>query len=346
MNLLPITSLKTRLIFFGFLLIISMSFSITIAEVENSIKLASVVLEVDGVKREFDLFYPNTTVITKSTSIDRSKLISHGAPYPLLLAYHGYRGTPKGLAELSGWTELAKQYGFAVAYLKGRQAMWNAGAIRGNHDDNDIRFTDEVINYAKSHGNIDLKRIYATGMSNGGFFVMRLACTRPDVIAAAGAVAATMAQPVLDESCITQPRAVPVAFINGTDDPVVLWEGGLGKLRNRFPDSELASVPNTMTFWQTQHGCSADGKRSQTATPDDEVSVTHVTYDDCEQQYSTEMVSSPVQQWIINGGGHVWPGSPIRNRIKQRIYRWFVGETTNEFSATEVLWTFFKSQRL
>jgi len=40
----------------------------------------------------------------------------------------------------------------------------------------DVTFTRDLIDYLKTLVNLDSTKIYATGMSNGGFMVNRLAC--------------------------------------------------------------------------------------------------------------------------------------------------------------------------
>ena len=71
---------------------------------------------------------------------------------------------------------------------------------------------------------IDKKRVYLTGISNGGLMSFRLACEIPEKIAAVAVVTACMPEDLVP-TCSTA-RAVPVLIIDGNDDPLMPWEGG------------------------------------------------------------------------------------------------------------------------
>ena len=68
--------------------------------------------------------------------------------------------------------------------------------------------------------NVDPRRVYATGMSNGAMMCYRLAAELSDRIAAIAPVAGTMAI----ETCRPR-RPVSVLHFHGTKDTLVLFEG-------------------------------------------------------------------------------------------------------------------------
>ncbi len=282
---------------------------------------------VDGTPRSFIWYQPDTP---------------SNKPLPLVLVYHGYNMSAKGMAKLTGFNTLANKEHFIVVYPTGRKKAWNAGAIKGNTDENDVLFTDAIIQYLGDVANIDNKRIYATGISNGGFLAVRLACQRPKTFAAVGAVAATMAQPLLSSNCPVTLAPVPVAFINGKADPVVLWQGGIGKLANKFPDSKIAGVEDTLAFWKNRHQCTQPPitTRLPHKHPADKpkTHVVHHTYN-CR----ASAPAPPLQQWVVEKGGHTWPGNPARYSLTQWVYRWFAGPVTEDIDATNTLWHFFKA---
>lgn len=72
------------------------------------------------------------------------------------------------------------------------------GMDRGVPDD--VGFTRALVRYISEHMNeVDFTRVYATGMSNGGFFSHRLACEGSDFIAAQAPVAGVISNKFWDD---------------------------------------------------------------------------------------------------------------------------------------------------
>ena len=107
-------------------------------------------------------------------------------------------------------------------------------------------------------------------------------------------------------------RPVPVIAMNGTDDLLVNYAGG------------LASVQ----AWAAGNGCSA--------TPEvvyDEGEVTCVAYQDCAEEATAELCT-------IEGGGHTWPGAIDLFELDPILY-WWAGHTTQDIDASREIWKFF-----
>ena len=93
---------------------------------------------------------------------------------------------------------------------------------RGVDGVNDLVFFDDLATQVASSYCVDPERVLVTGMSSGGFMAASVGCTRSDEIAAVGPVTATVwAEPICGDA-----EPVPYAYFHGTDDPVVLYEGG------------------------------------------------------------------------------------------------------------------------
>ena len=109
-----------------------------------------------GVEREYLLHVP--------TSYDRSR------PTPLVISMHGGALWPAAQEEISQWNRVADEHGFIVVYPSGVSGhgprAWRAGGGPGLM--RDVRFISELIDTLKASYNIDLTRIYANGLSNGG----------------------------------------------------------------------------------------------------------------------------------------------------------------------------------
>jgi polyhydroxybutyrate depolymerase len=146
----------------------------------------------------------DTTVLQKELTVDNliRRYLLHippgydpGKPTPVVLAFHGRFSTGREMEKLTNLSELADKQGFIVVYPNGYGRSWNAGHGTGEAEArgvNDVKFTVELINSLCQTMNIDRRRVYATGFSNGATFVHRLGCEVSERIAAIAAVAGTI----------------------------------------------------------------------------------------------------------------------------------------------------------
>jgi polyhydroxybutyrate depolymerase len=214
---------------------------------------------------------------------------SKNTPLPLVVAFHGYGSQGKDLARSSGLNALADQAGFVVVYPDGLDRRWNLGESFDGSDD--VDFTAELIKHLTQIRAIDQRRIYAIGVSNGGFLVHQLACVshqRSLPISAFASVAATLPQPVAG-NC-HPPAPIPMLMINGTADQKVPWQGGAR------PYGTILSVPQTIEFWRQRNGCRANPQSQQRFTSQ----VTITRYPQCQSKGKVELVT-------LEGAGHVFP---------------------------------------
>lgn len=174
-------------------------------------------------------------------------------PAPLLIALHG-NGETGGMAELTGFDDLADTQGFIVVYPDGIAKSWahrnNTDADRAGVDD--VAFIGALIDQLAAQYAVDPARVYATGMSNGGFMATLLACALPDRIAAAAPVAATM--PVSLVSDCHPSRPVPFLLIHGLGDMVVPPNGGMVQAQGGNLGLVLSDA-DTASFWANHTGC-------------------------------------------------------------------------------------------
>src|SRR3990167_1552437 len=127
-------------------------------------------MTVDGRERTYLLHIP--------AGFDAAK------KYPLVLGFHGGNGTGEKFARQTGFKEKADAEGFIAVFPDGIENNWNDG--RGTTDAekqgvDDIKFLRSLVGRLQEKLPIDAKRIYATGVSNGGIFSHRLACDMADV---------------------------------------------------------------------------------------------------------------------------------------------------------------------
>ncbi len=262
-------------------------------------------LEVDNLRRSYLLHIPRT--------------YDSRQPTPLVLAFHGRLGTGKKMEKLTNLSDLANKQGFIVVYPNGVGRSWNAGHGTGKAEAkgvDDVKFTVMLVDSLSQTLNIDRKRVYAAGFSNGATFVHRLACELSGKIAAIAAVAGTIA-PKIGRNCHPK-RPVAVLQIHGTADPIVPWEGGLTK-----GGGFVESVALTIEDWVARDEC--------TAKPE----VADIGGGVIRESYSSCRKGTMVILYRVEGGGHTWPGG------YQYLPKKAIGETNRSWDASQAIWDFF-----
>jgi polyhydroxybutyrate depolymerase len=247
-----------------------------------------------------------TALVHVPTGYDPTK------PTAVVLNFHGYVGTSAEQETLSLMDAEADSQGFVVVYPQGTGTIpsWNGGACCGtaaSDDVDDVGFVSVLIDQLESTLCVDPRRVFATGISNGGFLSQRLACELSDKIAAIGPVAGVMGIPTCTPS-----RPVPVIEFHGTSDPLVPYDGD--------PAIGYPSVATTISGWVMRNGCNTTPKTTYSNGD-----ATCVTYSQCQE-------GADVTLCTIDGGGHTWPGgTPIP----------VLGVTSTDISATDAMWSFF-----
>jgi polyhydroxybutyrate depolymerase len=160
-------------------------------------------------------------------------------PRPVVLAFHGFRDNARAFRSWTGWAEVARSNGAVVVHPEGHEGVELLGTTGRGWDlfpdqQRDTRFVRALLDELERDRCIDRRRLFATGMSNGGFFASLLGCTLADRVAAVAAVAGAM--PLRD---CRPSRPVPVLLIHGSADRVV----------------EPATVRAARTWWAQADGC-------------------------------------------------------------------------------------------
>lgn len=247
-------------------------------------------------------------------------------PAPLLLVYHGRPQSVESIRAMSEMDGVAGERGWIVAYPEAVSAErgWAVadGIPPATSGQDDVRFTRDIVRAVGEELNLDLRRIYAAGYSNGAQMVMRLACELGgDLLAAAAPVAGTMSIRV-SQSCIWE-HPIPLVTFLGDEDTRFPWEGVDAGIDISY------SGPDTGEYYAHQDACT--GVRQETELPDtadDGTTVTLWTWDPCAQ-------GTEVRFYAIFGGGHTWPGSPVT--LQPAIF----GLTSHDISASEIMVEFF-----
>lgn len=250
------------------------------------------------------------------------------APAPLVLVFHGGGGTGPGTERLTRFTALADREGFLVAFPEGLEKSWNDGreftASRAHRDHvDDVAFVAALLDtVARSHA-VDPRRVYATGISNGGIFSHYLAAHLSARIAAIAPVVGGIADP--PEAWLRPAQPVSVLILQGTRDPLVPYHGGAVAFgRGKVIDTEEAA-----RRWAQLNG----GREPvPEALPDGK--------DRCgglRTVYPGGRDGSEVVLVRLDGGGHTWPGGA--QYLPERL----IGRVCRDFDATALIWDFFRA---
>ena len=257
----------------------------------------------DGIERDYILYVPE--IYDGSTAA------------PLVLNFHGFGSSASQQMFYGDFRDIADTEGFLLAHPEGTtfigNQFWNVGFPGLSSNIDDVGFTEALIDELATLYAIDLDRVYATGMSNGGFMSFLLACQLSEKIAAVASVTGSMTQDTFDDCNAQHPT--PVLQIHGTEDDVVLYN-----------ENNLSlPIPDVISYWVDHNNC--ETTPTTTTLPDVDVSdgstLEHSVYEDGDNGVTTEHMK-------VIGGGHTWPGSVLNT-----------AGTNQDIDASMEIWLFF-----
>ena len=281
----------------------------------------------DGITREYQLFVPER--------ISRFKQV------PLIIVLHGGGGSERGWARSRGgdnWIEQARKDGFIVVFPEGYERRWNDGRDeihrtafgKPKYRADDVGFINRMIDVLIEEYPVDRDRIFATGISNGGFMSFRLALDLSDRIRAIAPVTAQISRALEDHE---PQRPVSLMLINGTEDPLVPYDGGHVRIapqgRSR---GEILSTEETMGRFARWNGCrgSVNRKELLDLSPNDGTRIERISYTGCRNGNAVILLK-------VIGGGHTWPGGMQYLPVKR------IGRVSKDLNATQAIADFFLS---
>lgn len=256
--------------------------------------------------------------LTRNYRLRLPKDFQKSETLPLIFNFHGFTSNATQQELYSGMNAVADRERFAVCYPNGVGAAWNVGWSFGSQAD-DVGFVEAMIEKFVDEYGFDRNKIYACGMSNGGFFSYHLACKLTNKIAAIASVTGSMVPGSL-ENC--QPSStLPVLEIHGTADDVVAYNGTA---------NVSLPVDSVMAFWASHNRCTGNvvTENLPNTNTSDQSTVEKYTFTDCENDHT-------VLLYKIIGGAHTWPGAVLN-----------IGVTNRDIIANEEIWNFFKKYSL
>jgi polyhydroxybutyrate depolymerase len=233
-------------------------------------------------------------------------------------------------AQTYGWKETSNKEGFIVVFMNGTSkfpnqnlATWNAGTCcdyARDRDIDDVQYTREVHALVTQEFNIKTASTFATGFSNGGMMIHRLACEAPELFTKVVAVAGTNNT----LSCTPQ-SDLEIMHIHALDDTHELFYGGAGKdaFRDLTKVSDFVSVPDSTNFWVNEYNLSPIPSRiyeRDGAYCDRYTGNTSASYTLC----------------VTPDGKHSWPGADTPSNSD--------ATPSETLDGNEVIWDFFMGE--
>ena len=257
----------------------------------------------NGIQRDYILYIP--AIYDGSTDV------------PLVLNFHGYGSNANEQMFYGDFRDIADTEGFLLFHpqgtIKNGDQQLNVGFLGNGNTTDDVGFTEALIDELANLYTINLDRVYATGMSNGGFMSFLLACQLSEKIAAVASVTGSMTPDTYDACNAQQPT--PILQIHGTGDSNVLYNG----------DTWTRSIEDVISYWVNYNNC--ETSPTTTALTDinhsDGSTVEHIIYSGGDNGVTTEHMK-------IIGGGHTWPSSAIT-----------LPGTNQDINASMEIWHFF-----
>lgn len=260
----------------------------------------------DGQQRSYMLYVP--------------EIYAADTPVPLVFNFHGYTSNASEQMFYGDFRSIADTANFIIVHPQGTLlngvTHWNVGGWTLGSTVDDVGFTETLIDEISATYNIDLSRVYATGMSNGGFMSYKLACQLGTKIAAIASVTGSMT-PQIFNNC-TPSHPTPVMEIHGTADRTIPYNGA----------SFTKPITTTLDFWVDYNN--TNSVASTTMLEDINVSdgstVEHIIYAGGDND-------TKVEHFKVVGGGHTWPGTNF-------------GAANQDFNASLEIWNFFSNYNL
>lgn len=277
-------------------------------------------ITIDGLERTYLIHLPE-----KTSSVNN---------LPLVFVLHGHGGTGKQIMKDSEFNKLSDKEKFIAVYPNGIDKGWIDGRYdrenKSKHDD--VKFISNLIDTIISQYKTDTTRIFATGMSNGGFFSFHLAYKLSNRFLAIAPVCANI--PKVFKNIYKPEYPVSLLLINGTKDPLVKYDGGKVGFDFAKARGYSLSTDESIDMFLQNNKIIGKPKTEEIPNKDDDDECDAIKY-----TYTGGLNNTEVVLIKIENGGHTWPGG------KRNFPKKLVGNLCKDFKAADLIWEFFKSRK-
>ena len=244
---------------------------------------------------------------------------------PVVLNFHGYTDYAYWQMEYTEMNDAADTAGFIVVYPDAIPPGFNTGLFLTGwpplpvHVD-DVGYISALIDTLKAHYDIDMKRVYSCGYSNGAIMTFKLACQLGHRFAAGASVSGVLIDPVINN--VNLNHSFPILMCHGTEDQIIYYNGG--------PETMIWPVEQTLNFFIQNNNCllTPDTLSIPDTCTTDSCTIQKINYTDCADSVQVVLYK------VINGG-HSWPQGAFTGPR--------AGNTNRDINANVELWNFFKN---
>jgi polyhydroxybutyrate depolymerase len=248
----------------------------------------------------------------------------------LVIALHGSNGSGAMFRSRSLLSEKADRAGFAVAYP---YALLSPGAgitewneffnnSFGANAPDDVGFLRALIMALQAQLHPDPRRIYVTGLSNGGFMAHRAGIQLSDLVAAIAVAEGTVVSPGSIQNVPPALEPVSVLMFHGDADATVLYCGGLA----------YASQEQSFNYWSTANRCSTTDTVAPLCDAQGITSVAEKDASGCAQ-------GTEVRFYKLLSGQHDWYTIPMNVPGSSPFNPSF--DATSGVTTDDIVWNFF-----
>ena len=262
--------------------------------------------------------------VERSFLLDLPEVVRPGAA--LVLVFHGYTDSAEGIRRTAGFTPLVAEHGFVAVYPNGTGAgpflTFNSGGVEWSlvtEQPDDVAFVSRLLDDLATVVNVDPKRVFATGMSNGAMMAYRAGAELADTIASIAPVAGPLAL-----ASIAPARPVPVLHFHGSLDQFTPLEGGVG--RRSVTRTHHRGVVDGLREWARHNGLDPLPVTTPVPCADEGITIERVAWGGPGE--------AEVVLYRIDGGGHTWPGMTPDS--------FYLGTATRSFEANPLILDFFR----
>jgi polyhydroxybutyrate depolymerase len=283
-------------------------------------------ININGMDRNYHIFIPNNPTNA-----------------PVVFLFHGNGGNNDDLLGLTNvkapykvWLDIAAQENLIVIVPNGipgsnNSRGWNdcRNDAPTNPTSNDVQFVSDLLGFVIAKYNSNASKVFAVGTSNGGHFAIRLAQEIPSKITAFASIVASNS---VNSKCTNSNVKVSALFMNGTDDPIMPYNGGQMS-SNR---GEVFSTDSTISYWVQRNA--TDMTPEILNLPDlnttDGSTITKYVY-------KNGTGGTEVALYKVNNGGHTEPSKVERY---SNLFLLTVGKQNGDIEMAYEIWNFFKDK--
>ena len=267
----------------------------------NAIYTQWFTIEHDSIVRTYYMSYPDNFDSSESPA--------------LIINMHGYGGNSQSQLSSSEMDPFAHASNIAVVYPQGAIngwgiTAWNIGTFWDQSNLDDVGFISLMIDQISNDFEIDLDRVYACGMSNGGYMAYELACELEDKIAAFGSVTGNFMLNTSSGQNCEFTREIPIVHFHGTADSTVDY----------YPPTfdQALSVSESIDFWSEYNDLDLE-------------SIYQLNNNVEIYKYYNQNSTTEFLHYKVYGGGHTWFKENWGFHTSEELINFFLNYKLSDF---------------